>query len=573
MYKKCRPSGKSFLLALVVASLAGCGKGEDYTRLFFPGAPEPSNEPTATPVAATPAPATPIPAPTLPPSNILPAPTLVPSVIPSDPVAPTSIPSSPPTKAPTAIPEPTAVPSAAPMPTRSPTPAPTMRPTATPTATPSPSATPEPSPSVTPTATQEPTATPEPSATPTPTPTLTLPLAPSDLSGTRQGQLISLTWADNADNESGFSVEIRHPNGNWQVVAVATANISFVHVNALEQSTAYLRVRAVNNAGNSQYSNVLELIYENNEGNDLAVEGKRLWVDRGCSGCHTPEENNDDIADTRVKTGLANADVVGIIEKTMPFGSPGLCDQACSQAIVTWLNTVYPEIKPNQGGSENPIVVPDTSPDKASLMKSLHKVSLSLGFEQPRASWENLVSAQSEAGLESVVRQIMEEDSFYTRLREIYKPTLQGVGNPSNRYAKELGGEMNWYNDYKGLESDNTSARFARNEILAAINNEPLQLIEYVVRNNRPFTEILTADYALLNYYSARTYNSLGDVEFTTIDNPENENFPYDSREFKKAQLSIPTAGIFTTNAFVTRYPTSNGNLNRHRSRYSRNPR
>lgn len=409
---------------------------------------------------------------------------------------------------------------------------------------------------------------------PTPAPTageigssLTVPLAPSNLRGNRQGRVISLTWTDNADNESGFSIEIRHPNGNWQAISVANSNATFAHVYALEQTSAYLRVKAVNAAGNSEYSNELELTLNTAVNTALIAEGETLWTEKGCASCHTPADKPDEVADQRITDGLAKADIASIIETTMPYGSAALCDKACSEAITAWLYSVYPDITPVQEEEgEAPVVVPDTAPDKASLLKSLHKASLSLGFEQPRESWEKLVNSKSEAGLEAVVREIMEEDNFYIRLREIYAPDLQGLDTPSNRYASSMGGEVHWFNDYKGMDEDNETARYARKEIINAINNEPLQLIEHVVRNDLPFTEILTADYTLVNYYSARSYNKLDDITFKKVSNPENEHLPYDSGEFKKAKLPVPTAGILTSSAFITRYPTSNGNLNRHRS-------
>ena len=36
-----------------------------------------------------------------------------------------------------------------------------------------------------------------------------------------------------------------------------------------------------------------------------------------------------------------------------------------------------------------------------------------------------------------------------------------------------------------------------------------MRLIEYIVRNNRPFTEVATADYTMVSPYTARGY---GDV-------------------------------------------------------------
>lgn len=83
------------------------------------------------------------------------------------------------------------------------------------------------------------------------------PAAPSNLAATPGSESsISLSWADNSDNESAFSIE-RSSGGSAfsEVASVSSGTTSHID-NGLSASTAYTyRVRASNNVGFSGYSN------------------------------------------------------------------------------------------------------------------------------------------------------------------------------------------------------------------------------------------------------------------------------------------------------------------------------
>ena len=117
----------------------------------------------------------------------------------------------------------------------------------------------------------------------------------------------------------------------------------------------------------------------------------------------------------------------------------------------------------------------------------------------------------------------------------------------------------------------------------------PLELIAHVVENDRPYTEILTADYIMANPWSAVAYGAS-----TRFRDPE------DVHEFRRSRIEsyyrhgegfeseydpaiggvqiidpgplgtdYPHAGILNTNAFLLRYPTTATNRNRARSRWT----
>jgi hypothetical protein len=92
-----------------------------------------------------------------------------------------------------------------------------------------------------------------------PTVTPPPPDAPSDLVAAAASHAsVNLTWADNADNESGYIVERSLDGVDWIEVGTADSNAtSYVDSSGVAPSTTYLyRVRATNAGGDSDYSNV-----------------------------------------------------------------------------------------------------------------------------------------------------------------------------------------------------------------------------------------------------------------------------------------------------------------------------
>jgi C1A family cysteine protease len=83
------------------------------------------------------------------------------------------------------------------------------------------------------------------------------PAAPTNLAASAvSSSQINLTWADNADNETGVKIE-RSPDGaTWTQIAAAAANATSYSDTGLTASTSYTyRVRAHNDGGDSDYSN------------------------------------------------------------------------------------------------------------------------------------------------------------------------------------------------------------------------------------------------------------------------------------------------------------------------------
>jgi galactose oxidase len=117
---------------------------------------------------------------------------------------------------------------------------------------------PTPTPTATPVSTA--TATPFPTATATPSPTVTLspPTAPSNLKATVPGKSrkVNLSWTDNSSNETGFSIERSTAVTSFAQIATVGAGVTSYSDSSVAAATTYsYRIRAVNNAGYSDYSN------------------------------------------------------------------------------------------------------------------------------------------------------------------------------------------------------------------------------------------------------------------------------------------------------------------------------
>ena len=108
-----------------------------------------------------------------------------------------------------------------------------------------------------------------------------------------------------------------------------------------------------------------------------------------------------------------------------------------------------------------------------------------------------------------------------------------------------------------------------------AVAREPLELIKYIVKNDLPLTELVTANYTMVNPYSAMVYGvSAAQRDATFDDDPAN-----DLTEFHPIQIAgtgqnnlrisggggYPHAGILSMPVMLVRYPSSTSNQQRTR--------
>lgn len=234
----------------------------------------------------------------------------------------------------------------------------------------------------------------------------------------------------------------------------------------------------------------------------------------------------------------------------------------------------------------------DRAPSQQGLVltspyQHLRRATLALAGRLPTAGEETTVAAATTpealtAAMNGILDAAMAEPAFFERVKEIYNDLLltNAMANESvfMNMKVDLGNfaNENYYAFARLRTQGYTTADIERLRAFAGqgIGYAPLELIAYVVKNNRPFTEILTADYVMVNPYTATLFSAapIGAANFGFVygDSVQLK----DPADFRPATIvdnagrRYPHAGVVNTLAFLGRYPSSPTNRNRARARY-----
>ena len=218
--------------------------------------------------------------------------------------------------------------------------------------------------------------------------------------------------------------------------------------------------------------------------------------------------------------------------------------------------------------------------------KLVRRVTLSLAGRLPTESELAVVTSQGRKALPALLDAVMKEDAFYSRLREGFNDIFLTLGVDGNADQTVLSYEhfpvRHWYQKHDLSHIKDQAERQKAGYKLAAdyrnaLLGEPMKLIEHIVRTDRPFTEIVTADYIMVTPYTARGYGIYDEVrsQFKNPDDPF-EYIPVKlkslvgrnkSENQESATGNYPHAGLLSTFQYVTRYPTTETNRNRLRAR------
>ena len=223
-----------------------------------------------------------------------------------------------------------------------------------------------------------------------------------------------------------------------------------------------------------------------------------------------------------------------------------------------------------------------TTIEKGTGYEQLYKVTMALGARPPSDSEINAVEAQTDQDgidsmLDTTVEQLMTEENFYVRLMEIYNDVLLTDRDAYDRGEVETNFDVDAFTrkGYFEAYSGNTRGNL-REDANYGFARAPLELLRYVVENDRPFTEILTGEYMMVNPYSATILGvDAGDPNFPFSSDDVRANHDRDDfrrvdtvMQDQRASLPLPLAGVVGTHAWLARYESTNTNVNRHRARY-----
>ncbi len=193
----------------------------------------------------------------------------------------------------------------------------------------------------------------------------------------------------------------------------------------------------------------------------------------------------------------------------------------------------------------------------ASPVSTLRKASLMLVGTLPERDQVGRVRSGGRAALIQELWQMMATETFADRMIELlndrfhtdrYLISRDGIGI----FDDDLFPGVYWY---EGTSASNTNRTLTSH----AIAREPLMLAHHVLREDKPWTEILTADYTMANPYLKMAYG-------LPVDGVPAWNDPA-SEVWEPVEVpGVPHAGMLTTAAFMNRYPTTDTNRNRHRA-------
>ena len=180
--------------------------------------------------------------------------------------------------------------------------------------------------------------------------------------------------------------------------------------------------------------------------------------------------------------------------------------------------------------------------------------------------------AQANAGdgaLAVTIVGLTRDEKFYDFLRETWNDVLLTQRGVDATAAATYNNAPDLYEDtYPGYTQEN------RQWTGTSLTEEPMRFIEYVVRNDKPFSDVVAGNYVVANPYVARAYGLPHSKEMSPENYLEWERIDYSpaqnqaDRDGKNPHtVAVPAAGVLSTPAFLSRWETTATNRGRKRAR------
>ena len=230
----------------------------------------------------------------------------------------------------------------------------------------------------------------------------------------------------------------------------------------------------------------------------------------------------------------------------------------------------------------------------APAWKTLRRAALIFAGRIPTPSEDAAVQAGDESVLRATIRGFMQGPEFHEFLIRASNDRLltERMGwtiDPNEPYLVDFTNEA--FDRKKAAWASGNRREFFNwmDRVQFGFRRAPLELIAHVAMNDRPYTEILTADYIMANPWAAEAYGS--STRFTDPEDVyefrpsriagyyrkgEGFHVEYDpivqaNRVFNRGSMATryPHAGILNTTSFLYRYPSTATNRNRARSRWT----
>jgi hypothetical protein len=237
--------------------------------------------------------------------------------------------------------------------------------------------------------------------------------------------------------------------------------------------------------------------------------------------------------------------------------------------------------------------------DNQSRSETLHDAALLLAGRLPTTAEQVLVTNGDDDTLKQVLLAMMQGAHFHQFIKDGANDRLLLRGTEDANFLDDCGtcfpalNEEYWRlkdkADLSGLAPDRTAVSTLVNQFNFSFMESPLELIAYVVENNKPYSEILTADYDMLTPAvnavvggTASFAGATGVAEFkpgkiqsyyhrdsgTVTQQVVGAALPRLTTP-SKLKVSYPHVGLLNSKSFLSRYPTTATNRNRARARWT----
>lgn len=306
-----------------------------------------------------------------------------------------------------------------------------------------------------------------------------------------------------------------------------------------------------------------------------------------CASCHGMDGNGSPDGSSLVACSTCSSVSVlaDVISRTMPIANTSACSGSCATDTAEYILYAF--------NSYN-LSAAVTSLDgvtNTDLNVTLRSAALQLAGRLPTDSETSMVAQNGENGLSSALNQLMNEETFYNWLMEIFnEQLLTDKYLSSNQYEGGINlldsddfPNRKWYNTTYAADEQSNIRACVRTLTNDAVAREPLELVRYAAKNGLPHTLYMNADYMMVNWYSQQVYEAQlvdSSSTFRQLTTPvcdqDGVQIYYDPTDFRPARVKkdlefeqggMPHAGVLSSPMFLNRYPTTFTNRNRHRSR------
>ncbi len=233
-----------------------------------------------------------------------------------------------------------------------------------------------------------------------------------------------------------------------------------------------------------------------------------------------------------------------------------LIPQMTQQVCTTTTTTVTPPTTTGAGGFWQDVsLITDAA--------VLAKASVLFAGRNPTPQ-ESTAAAAGTTALRQTIRGYMQGPVFERFLNDVgdthfLSPGVVVRGNNMGYNA------LDWPTAGAVLGAANVTqvAAAEQNRFDASAKREPVELMKYIVRNDRPYTDMVAANYTVVNGILAQYLGASVQGSFTN---------PADDTEWRVATLPSQRlggtrehAGVLSTHPWLQRFPTTDTNRNRHR--------